>query len=201
LIKGIAKLGYKEIILKSDGEPALISIQSEVKQRREESTILENSPVGDSRSNGVAKRAVRAVGGQARVLRKALGDRLGLKVNSAHPVTSWLVDAADLLSKCQVGVDGKMGCERWKGEAFAWEIAEFGEKVHYRRNKKIARANKLETKWGEDFFLGVNWRTGEAAIGTSTGVGARRRWDQEGLAAVRGWPWKRILIKVGAPST
>ena len=55
LIKDIAKLGYNEIILKCDGEPALKTIQEEVRRQRSEKTILENSPVGDSRANGAAE--------------------------------------------------------------------------------------------------------------------------------------------------
>ena len=62
--KDIEKLGYKEIILKSDGEPAIKSVQEEVKRRRGDNTILENSPPGDSRSNGAAERAVKAVSEQ-----------------------------------------------------------------------------------------------------------------------------------------
>ena len=40
MIKDIKKLGYSEVILKCDGEPALKSVQEEVKRRRTESTIL-----------------------------------------------------------------------------------------------------------------------------------------------------------------
>ena len=39
--KDIEKLGYKEIILKSDGEPAIKAVQDEVKRRRTDNAILE----------------------------------------------------------------------------------------------------------------------------------------------------------------
>ena len=55
LIKDIAKLGYNEIILKCFVEPALKTIQEEVRRQRSEKTILENSPVGDSWANGAAE--------------------------------------------------------------------------------------------------------------------------------------------------
>ena len=85
------------MILKCDGELALKSIQEEVKRRRPEPTILENSPVGDSRANGAAERAVQAIGEQVRVQRRGLEQRLGLKLSGKHPVMSWLVEhAADL---------------------------------------------------------------------------------------------------------
>ena len=201
MIKDIAKLGYSEVILKCDGEAALKSIQDEVRKQRAEPTILENSPVGDSRANGAAERAVQALGEQVRVLRRGLEQRLGLKLSGKHPITAWLVEhAADLLSKYQVGDDGRTGYERWKGKPFHGEEIEFGEKVHYRENLKArAKQNKLEIRWGEGFYLGRWWRTGEAVVGTIGGtfragtirrVGAHRRWDREGLEKIRGLPWQ-----------
>ena len=153
MIKDIAKLGHREVILKSDNEPALRSVQEEVKRRREDPTILENSPVGDSRSNGAAERAVQAVGEQVRVLRKAFEERVGYRLVAGHPVLAWLIEhAGDLLSKYVVGDDGRTAYERWKGKKYDKEMAEFGEKVHYRYEKKGGKDNKLDVKWGEGFF-------------------------------------------------
>ena len=66
--KDIEKLGYKEIILKSDGEPAIKAVQEEVKRRRTDSAersagrgralkshgsrLAENSRRGEARSYG-----------------------------------------------------------------------------------------------------------------------------------------------------
>ena len=46
--------GYKEVILKCDEEPSMKSVQVEVRRRRMDPTILENSIPGDRRSNGAA---------------------------------------------------------------------------------------------------------------------------------------------------
>ena len=132
--KDIEKLGYKEIILKSDGEPAIRAVQEEVKRRRTENTLLENSPPGDSRSNGAAERAVKAVSEQVRVLRAGLQARLGMVLKGNHPVTTWLIQhAADCLNKYQVGEDGKTAYERQRGRKCRTEVLPFGERVHYRR--------------------------------------------------------------------
>ena len=48
MVKNIEKLRYKEIILKSDVEPAIRAVQEEVRRRRTENAIPENSPPGDS---------------------------------------------------------------------------------------------------------------------------------------------------------
>ena len=201
MIRDIEKLGYSDIILKCDGEAALKTIQEAVRSRRNGKTVLENSPVGDSRSNGAAERAVQAVAEQVRVIRRGLEVRLGLKLSCKHPVTCWLVEhCADLISKYQVGDDGKTAYERWKGKRFTLEELEFGEKVHYRLNMKgKAKQDKLEVRYGEGFYLGRWWRTGEAVVGTASGavragtvrrVGAHRRWDKEGLEKVQGVPWQ-----------
>ena len=47
---------------------------------------------------------------------------------------------------------------------------EFGEKVHYRKNPKGHKDNKLDGKWGEGYFLGFYWKTSEALVGTPEGV-------------------------------
>ena len=101
-----------------------------------------------------------------------------------------------VLSKYQVGDDGKTGYERWKGKPFHGEEIEFGEKIHYRENIKArAEQNKLEIRWGEGHYLSRWWRTGEAIVGTRAGIlraGIVRRvgWDRDGLEHVRGLPWQ-----------
>jgi hypothetical protein len=196
MIKDIAKVGHTEIILKCDGEPALKQVQEEVKARREQETTLENSPVGCSRSNGIAERAVQALGEQVRVMRSALRHRVGRVFSAGHPVTMWLVEhAADVMTKYQVGKDGKTAYERIKGKAYKKEMVEFGEVVHYRLGKRIGKMEKLEVRWGRGVFLGVIWRTGEALIGTSEEVvkascvkrmSEESRWDGGRIEKIRG---------------
>ena len=198
MVDDISKLGYKEIILKCDGEPALKNVQVEVQRRREAQTILENSVPGDSKTNGAAERAVKAVGEQVRVLRAGLQGRLDMVIRTSHPMLTWLVQhAADCLSKYQVGEDGKTAYERLKGKKFSRAVVEFGEKIHYKKNSKGHKDNKLDVKWGEGYFLGFYWKTSEALVGTPAGVkragtirrvGAHRRWDADGLDKIRGVP-------------
>jgi hypothetical protein len=118
MIKHLEKLGHKEVLLKCDGEPALRSVQEDVKRKREEKTLIENSPVEDSKANGSAERAVQTVTEQVRVMRHALEQRLNMKISGKHPVMTWLVEhSADMISKYLVGHDGRTAYERWRGEA------------------------------------------------------------------------------------
>ena len=54
MCKDIEYLGYKSIVLKTDNEPAMRTLQDEIQSRRRDNTILENSPVGESHRNGVS---------------------------------------------------------------------------------------------------------------------------------------------------
>ena len=98
MTQDIKKLGYGDVILKSDGEPALIATQEEVQRRRGQKTVLENSPVGDSRANGHAERAAQTIAKQVSSLRKALEDRVGISITGGYPVGTWVVEhAADVV--------------------------------------------------------------------------------------------------------
>ena len=115
LVKDIEKLGYDEIILKSDNEPALRSVQAEVKP------LGETSPFSRTHflvTVGAAERAVETVGEQVRVLRHALELRVGRRLPGHHRVTARLIEhAADMLSRFFVGDGGRTAYERATGEA------------------------------------------------------------------------------------
>jgi hypothetical protein len=202
IILDLEKLGMKQITLKCDGESALKHIQEEVRRRRSDETILENSPVGDSRANGIAERAVQSIVGLIRTLKSALENRTGLKFQSDHPVVPWLVEhASDIYNKFHMGSDGKTAYERWKGKPWNKETVEFGELVHFKFSKKSSRG-KLDDRWAEGIFVGYKWRTGEAMIAVANGItkagtirrtGGDRRWDCERIRNICGSPWKMII--------
>jgi hypothetical protein len=50
LTHDIEVLGCKKVILEADNEPATHALQEEVKKQRQDETLLENSPVGESQS-------------------------------------------------------------------------------------------------------------------------------------------------------
>ena len=54
LAADIGALGHKQLVLKSDGEPAVLALKEAVKAERSEKLALEHSPVGESKSNGGA---------------------------------------------------------------------------------------------------------------------------------------------------
>ena len=97
-----------------------------------------------------------------------------------------------------MGEDGNTGCRRLKGKKYRGDEVEFDKKV-LSLLKRGARQEKLEPRRAEGIYVGKVWRTGQAIIGTKSGVrkswtirrvGGHRRWDAEGLGSVRGQPWK-----------
>ena len=56
-MEDIDNLGYTELVLKGDGEPALVQVMNEVKRQRPRKTILEHPPAYDPMSNGAVEKA------------------------------------------------------------------------------------------------------------------------------------------------
>ena len=54
----IARLGYQDVILKGDGEPAMVQVLGNVKFAREAPSIIQHSPAYDPQANGAAEKAV-----------------------------------------------------------------------------------------------------------------------------------------------
>lgn len=70
-----------DVIFKGDQEPALQDLREVGRVRAPARSILEESPVGSSQSNGRAERAVQSISGQLRVMKDALQTMLGIPVD------------------------------------------------------------------------------------------------------------------------
>ena len=56
VVRNIARLGYKKVILCSDQEPAILDLIEGVIAKRKEPTVPQNSPVGESQSKGLVEK-------------------------------------------------------------------------------------------------------------------------------------------------
>ena len=196
---------HGDVIVKSDNEPALRDlVEAWAKLRAAEGggkMVMENSPVGSSQSNGVVERGIQAVQGMIRTLRSALEDRWGVKLEVDHVVWTWLVEYAGwLLTRGEVGKDGKTAYERLKGKAAKMNGMEFGEGVMWKRRREGGPLGKLTCMWDDGVYLGVKGSTGEIIIGDEKGIWVTRtvrrkpeeeRWQRENLKMVVGVPWKK----------
>ena len=171
-------LGYKRLVLKSDGEPAVQALKEAVKAERHEEIVLESSPVGESQSNGGAECAVQLVQGQFRAMKDSLEARIGTRIAEDSPVVPWLImHAARTMNRYSVGADGKTPYRRWKGKEFKRDVAEFGEAVLFLKSGSKG-ADKHDCRWLPGTWLGVRDETGEVIISTDAGIVPARDLDR-----------------------
>lgn len=96
---------FNNIIVKSDNEPALVSMVEELERllavRGGGPMLVEHSPVHSSWSNGVVERGIQAVQGMIRTMSSAVEERWGVKLEVVRPVWRWLAEhAGRLLTRC-----------------------------------------------------------------------------------------------------
>ena len=92
LMEDIDNLGYTELILKGDGELALVQVMNEVKRQRSHKTILEHPPAYDPMSNGAVEKAVDQFMCQFRAIKIGLERRIGQRVETHWPVLTWVAE-------------------------------------------------------------------------------------------------------------
>ena len=164
------KLGHRRMTVKSDQEPAILSLKEATIRERHQDITTEESPVGEHASNGVVERAVQAIQGQARTFKLALEARIGKKLEESSVVLPWLVrHSAMTLNIGQRGEDGRSAWERVKGKCFNREVPEFGEKELYLKPESLG-VNKLDSRWEPGHFMGIRDESGELYIGTKDGI-------------------------------
>ena len=206
LMAWIRELGleFGDVIVKSDNEPALVSLVETWGRERAikggKRMVVEHSPVHSSKSNGVVERAVQTVQGMIRTMRSALEDKWGVKLSIGHPVWTWMVEyAAFLLTRFEVGKDGKTAYERMKGKTAKVQGMEFAEGILWKRRREGGPLGKLTCMWEDGVYLGVKGSTGEIMVGDKRGVWVTRttrrkpeseRWDRQNLEMIVGVPWK-----------
>ena len=155
--------------------------------------MVEHSPVGNSKSNGLAERAVQDIQGMVRTMRSAAEDRWGGKMALEHPIWAWLVEyAAFLWTRYSVAKDGKTAYERLKGKRAKAHGIEFGEGVLWKRRRAGGPLGKLACMWEDGVYLGVRaaqgrswWETAEE-FGCPAQSAGRRQW-RDGTARTSRW--------------
>ena len=95
----IARLGYQDVILKGDGEPALVQVLENVKLAREAPSIIQHPPACDPLANGATEKAVQDYMPQVRAMKILLEARFKCNVESDWKIMEWITElAGELLS-------------------------------------------------------------------------------------------------------
>ena len=205
VVELITECGDKDqdVILKTDQEPAIKFLVDDVCVNRTGArTITEVSPKGSKGFNGVVERAVQSVEQCLRTMKSSLDERMGVRVDTLHPVLTWLCEFASyMMNRMEVSADGKTPYERVKGKRAEVLGLEFAEKVLWKHHpgKKM---EKMNARWGYGLFLGVKTKSGELIVvdgetkeikyvRTVKRIPEEQRWDAGNLEWVMGVPWNR----------
>ena len=174
IIDDLATVGMSKerIIIKSDQEPAITELQTEIARRRGDyGTGLENSKVGDSNNNGKIERAIRDVGGIVRTLKSFLSEKIGTAVTLDMMIVPWLIrHASYIITRSRVRDHGRTSLRLMKGRVVNTEMLPFGETVLFKIPKTGHAVGSFEERWESGVWIGCTIRDGMHLIGTASGV-------------------------------
>ncbi len=218
ICKDVEELGHADIILKSDGEPAIVAVQVDVQSKRKGKTLLRNPPAYDPKANGSAEKAVRDTTEQARALKLGLEERLKTSVPVGASIVEWILEhAAFIISKYCVGHDGMTPHERLTGRKWHRPAVEIGEVVWAKligkkkyKGKKEKKKQKLAEQSVEAIWVGQSARTGEHYVVQPGGdafrcrtvrrVPMQDRWSSEKILQIEATPRRPTPTRAGKES-
>ena len=164
--------GYKKFILKIDQEPAIMVLKEAIIRHLKAGhgdqiqVLCEESPVGESQSNGSVENGFKQLQGQFRTIRAHVETKLKSKLPEGHAIWPWLIKhCSDLLNRYNVGKDGKTPRYRLKGKKFKRDVVDYAECVWYLKPKSKGK-DKLNTRWESGIWLGIREESGEVIVGT-----------------------------------
>lgn len=137
---------------------------------------------------------------QARTLKSALQERYQLQLDPKHPILPWLVDySGAFLNRFQCGADGRTPYERSVRKPWRIKLPEFGECVLYQPLKGEISGSKLDPRFEDGVYLGIQEGSALKWIGTEVFCcrcwSIKRkpdseRWNAELLNQIVGFPWQ-----------
>ena len=138
--------GFRDVIIRSDQEPALRAVLAGVKDKRAGQTILEHSPKFSHQSVGHAEQANAALESQTRTILDRIHHMCGVEVDTKSAVMAWAIrHSGSLITRYRILSNGKTSYEMVKLKRYNGAICEFGEVVRW--NFPGMAKNKAKGKW------------------------------------------------------
>ena len=199
-LRGFGLPESQKIVLKTDGEEAIVALRGRVAALWPAGAQVQTSPPHEHEANGVIESGVRLGKGLLRVHLLALEGRLRGRLPCSHPAFAWLVShSSAVLTKNLVGKDGRTPYYRLHGKEVTEESLEFGETLRWRPPRGDSYNVLLEPRWKLGVWLGRHWGgithyvfDPEAKVVRDVRAVQRvpldERWDLEAVQAVSAWP-------------
>ena len=109
ILDDIRMFGHTDIIMKVDGEPALLQVQRKIVDKRAAGSVPQNPPLAcDPQADGVVERSVQDFMNQMRAMKIGPEERIQMKIDTSWKIVDWMVELAPtLINWCLVGHDWK----------------------------------------------------------------------------------------------
>ena len=137
IVEVIEFCSHTKVIIRSDNEPALLSVVTDslktLRIQQLDAASSEGSAPYDPQTAGSAEVTARNLKGQVRAMQLTLDRCLGMHVPPRHPLMAWLVEhAAFVRFTGIVGADGKTANSRTRGVEHGLRFPFFGESVRFK---------------------------------------------------------------------
>ena len=163
--------------------------------------IPQGPPEGDHMANGRAEMVVREVKRQCRTLRISAEQNTSVRIADGSPLLSWHPRfAAQFVNKMRIGKDGKTSEMRRIGRRWKKPMAQFGEKVWFRKLGEDG-VSSMASRMIQGIFVGHHDRTGAVLCITKNGVVRDKSWTRQTLSdawestnweGLCGTPWQMV---------
>ena len=141
--------------------------------------IPHGPPEGDHMASGRVEMAVREVKRQCRTLRLSAEPNTNVRISDDSPLVSWLPRfAAQVMNKMRIGKDGKTSEMRRTGRRWRMPMAQFGEKVWFRKIGEDG-VSSFASRMTQGIFVGHHDRTGAVLRITKNGVVRGKSWTRQ----------------------
>eukprot|EP00971_Amphidinium_carterae_P343376 6483103-Amphidinium_carterae.1 len=194
-------LGYKRVVMKSDGEPSIVSLKKKaIESLPGVECVPKEAPVGDSRAQGAAENAVKQLKGMIRTLKTATEERYMCSIGANNCLLAWMPrHCADLLTRFRRYADGRTAVQRLTGRKWGRPSVVFGENIMIKvASAKPGRRAGLEPRMVSGVYVGHHGRSGALMALTEEGMMKARsfrkrpdeeRFDSTMLGKIKGVPW------------
>lgn len=196
IVDFLKEVGRSKVVIRSDNEPAIKALVDDVVRNREDETLVEEIPPGNSQTVGTVEHGNYQVGCQIRALRSSVEARLGITLVPGMAAIAWLFrHAAWIMNRFGIGRDGCTPFERYRGKGYHGEVCELFEMVYW--VVPASKEHKFDSRTSTGLWLGKTSKGDSHLIFNEEVIQARtvkrmveeRRWRAQVVKDLDALPW------------